>query len=741
MIPGVDYETFSSVPLGGTQAKGLPNYLASPDFRVLLASAHTPEGKVTYDFVFNCIWSTDKKLDELPTDYKVATGRWTDFLESLGRGVAAHNAPFERGVTAKLDPSFDPTRFVDSAVSARAAGADSSLYMATRQLTTSHKLEEGKELVMRFCVPNELYPEGATKEKIEEHGDMDKWMLFIMYCEMDAEGSAAIEEYWRSTVGRFAPELVNNEHRFENLTFEMNQPGWPVDMSLVNKMKIRGWANSMLAQKVFLTENEEKLNFNSHPQMKAFASDRGVKITSLDKYHRPVLMENLRKRIALLHAEENGPALQLEVQKLREVLLMVETKDEMGGSALSKLPVIERLISEDGRLRDQYMHLGAGASFRTTGRGVQLQNIKKLDGDIKDISTILNPKEDWSNGNMAGQMRQVFVSSHPEGELIVGDFSGVESRGLAYQAGEEWKLQVFREGKDVYKALYSRFTKGEVPYEEVTAEQRPRGKYSELSCGYQASGKAVQDFMFRLGFKISLEEAAQNVVDWRGACPSIVDYWYGLDRILKRAVKLNQVQELDIAYGMKVRITPFSVPSIQAMHRGAISLIVQILVPMGEKDEPLTPYVTRVVHGCYFKGDKLCYYKPADYEHKSGPLWIPDYNHKTEKVMLPDGKKVPKKILYSIYGGKLAGILTQSLCREMFFDSLNLLSNELKSVPNAEIIGQFHDEIVVNWVPSTEPGAKTSEEVKEIMAKAMSTTYLRDFPLVADIKSAYRYIK
>ena len=77
----------------------------------------------------------------------------------------------------------------------------------------------------------------------------------------------------------------------------------------------------------------------------------------------------------------------------------------------------------------------------------------------------------------------------------------------------------------------------------------------------------------------------------------------------------------------------------------------------------------------------------------------------------------------------------------MFFDSLNLLSNELKSVPNAEIIGQFHDEIVVNWVPSTEPGAKTSEEVKEIMAKAMSTTYLRDFPLVADIKSAYRYIK
>src|SRR5690606_10264330 len=118
----------------------------------------------------------------------------------------------------------------------------------------------------------------------------------------------------------------------------------------------------------------------------------------------------------------------LKLRSLEEVKALLETKQEIGGSTLSKLPKILDLVSEDGRLRDQYMHVGAGQTFRTTGRGVQMQNLKKLDADIKDMSTLYDFEVEWSNGDMAGQLRQVFTASHEDGKIIVGDFSAVESR-------------------------------------------------------------------------------------------------------------------------------------------------------------------------------------------------------------------------------------------------------------------------------------------------------------------------
>ncbi|WZB39164.1 DNA polymerase i [Microbacterium phage JordanFarm] len=741
-IYGLDYETFSSVPLGGKEARGLPNYVASPDFRALIVSVASINGAVTYDFVHN---------DEDMNDYL----SWLK-LVSNSEIIMAHNAPFERAVTAKLAPWFDWRLFQDSAVDSRCLGAESKLIVASRQLTNSHKLEEGQELVMLFCVPNSMYPEGATAELIKKHGHEEKWKRFIEYCEMDAIGSREIRLFAMWLLENLDPALLAREARWEQDTYEMNQAGWGVDLPLVEKMRQRSWANSIIAQRAFVDETGSQLNFNSHPQMKKYLADRGVKVKSLDKYHLPVILENVKKRIAKLNKElqeggiketvivqdRNGgghaetdyrlsmpyPELARAISRLEEAEAMLETKLEIGGSTLTKLPVIQRLTSEDGILRDQYMHAGAGQTFRTTGRGVQMQNIKKLDGNIRDVETLYDFNEHWSNGDMAGQLRQVFESRHPEGEVIVGDFAGVESRGLAYEAGEEWKLQVFRDGRDVYKELFVRFTNGKVKYDEVTAEQRPRGKYSELSCGYQASGNAVQDFMFRLGFSISIEEALQNVMDWRGACPAIVEFWGELDFLLKEAVGRNEKVEFEGAYGLTYRATPFELKSMSAQHAGSISLALQILRPNGE------PMVTRFVHGLYFRGNKLCYYKPAE-NHYGGPLWKDTYKH--PKLKNPDGS--PREVYYSIYGGKLAGIFTQSLCREMFFESLEMLGDLLRPCPNARIVGQFHDEIAVDWWP--EEGGWSKERVMDAMKTAMTTCSLEGFPLDAEIKSSHRYIK
>ena len=57
-----------------------------------------------------------------------------------------------------------------------------------------------------------------------------------------------------------------------------------------------------------------------------------------------------------------------------------------------------------------------------------------------------------------------------------------------------------------------------------------------------------------------------------------------------------------------------------------------------------------------------------------------------------------------------------------------------------EIVGQFHDEIVVDWNPGR---TKLSlDQVITIMENCMSIPgQLVGFPLEADIKHAHRYIK
>src|SRR5690606_26630665 len=113
--------------------------------------------------------------------------------------------------------------------------------------------------------------------------------------------------------------------------------------------------------------------------------------------------------------------------------------------------------------------------------------------------------------------------------------------------------------------------------------------------------------------------------------------------------------------------------SLTALHPGAQSLTVQVTTPA---DGPL---LTRVFHGCYYRGKDICYYKTT--ELKSGDLWR-------------SRMSTPPHAWYKVYGGKLAGILTQSFCRELFFYSMKALEDRLSSAPNVQLIGQFHDELV-----------------------------------------------
>jgi hypothetical protein len=421
-----------------------------------------------------------------------------------------------------------------------------------------------------------------------------------------------------------------------------------------------------------------------------------------------------------------------------QVQELLYTKKEMGGSSLKKLQTIKNLTGTDGRLRDQYLHCGAGQSYRTSGRGVQMQNLKRLgSGMLEEMEVLYDPETEVDNDRLGENLRQVFTASHTEGQLIVGDFSSVESRGLAWLAGADWKIDAFRQGKDLYKVQAQSIY--DVAYEDVTKAQRQTGKIGELSCGYGAGPVAVSRFAQGYGVDMDEAEALQLVRDWRAANPEVVELWDTIDVLLHKTIDTRSKQAARLANNLQLAFRPITTPAtLLKQHPGAQSLVMELW-----STQPThKPILQRVFHGCYTRGRNICIYKPS--ERKTGDAW-------TSHFVDPKTKKVR---FYDIYGGKLAGILTQSMCREMFFHALLGLDKDLRGVANAKIIGQFHDEIVVDWVPPQAGVDFPQEDPIEYYGLSYDTTkilvedamtkvsdHFKGFPLEADIKSGYRYIK
>src|SRR5207342_1433061 len=220
-------------------------------------------------------------------------------------------------------------------------------------------------------------------------------------------------------------------------------------------------------------------------------------------------------------------------------------------------------------------------------------------------------------------------------------------------AGEAWKLKAYRDGQDLYKVLASKIHG--TPYEFITAEQRQGGKVGELACGYGAGSGAVKDFAAGMGIEMSEGEATKLVWDWREANPTTVAFWSRLDEMLHLVVGKpgpSIVTEV-LPDGMRLRFGRVPTPqSLERQRPGTTSVSMMIVDDEGQT------LMKRYFLGCHEAGNNIRYFRPS--ERKTGDLWRNGYtNAKTKQFKL-----------YELYGGKLAGILTQSLCRELFFQCL-----------------------------------------------------------------------
>ena len=138
-------------------------------------------------------------------------------------------------------------------------------------------------------------------------------------------------------------------------------------------------------------------------------------------------------------------------------------------------------------------------------------------------------------------VRTAFVPE--EGKAFVdADFSAIEARVIAWLAGEEWVLQVFRTHGKIYEATASqmfgvpidRIVKGNPEY-----ALRQKGKVATLALGYQGgAGALIAMGALRMG--LAEDELPDIVTRWRSANPAIVRCWKAIEQAAIQAIETGR---------------------------------------------------------------------------------------------------------------------------------------------------------------------------------------------------------
>lgn len=519
----IDIETYSSVSLADC---GVYKYAESPDFKVLLFAYSADDAPVEI---------VDLAMGErIPNDILLAL-----IDDSVTK--TAFNATFERVCLSRFmrgsDDAFsflhkehdgyfsnknrymDPSQWECTMVASARMGLPLSLAQCGEVLGLDDKgegkMKEGKALIRKFSLPNK------NGERNLPESDPEGWETFKRYCVRDVE----VEQAIRRKVSMVSQPLW--EQMLYAIDQNINDRGVMIDREFVESaQRINDeYMADCLAKAKEITGLE---NPNSPTQLKEWIlKHTGVAATTLSKKSLDDLEDKVGKHSAAY-----------KVLRLRR---------ELGKTSNKKYSAMLDCVCEDGRIHGLLQYYGAARTGRWAGRLVQVQNlpqnhIKDLDdarrlvklGDMEELSLSYHNVTQ----TLSELIRTSFVAESGK-TYHVCDFSAIEARVIAWLAGEEWVLEVFRNDGDIYCETASQMFKVKVEKHGENSDLRQKGKIAVLALGYGGGVPALEAFGAQ---KMGMTEADERdtVRKWREANPSIVRLWDNVERGAKRALSTGE---------------------------------------------------------------------------------------------------------------------------------------------------------------------------------------------------------
>ena len=633
-ILSIDIETYSDVDLSKC---GVYAYSDSPNFEILLfAYAFDEEPTQIVDL------ACGEQLSE----------RVLGALEDPGITKAAFNAQFERTCISKylgrrLSPSGWQCTAVQSAMLALPLSLDSVGEVLNIQ---RKKLKEGADLVRFFSMPCKPTKANGGRTRNRPEDAPEKWERFKTYCIRDVDAEREIrQKLWRFPI----PESEMELYRMDQ---EINDRGILVDRQLVeNAVLCDNQYRQMVTARAY--ELTGLSNPNSPAQIKGWLAEHGVEAEKLDK-----------KIVKGLISETDGEV--LEVLKLR--LLMAKT-------SVKKYEAIERSVCSDGRVHGLLQFYGANRTGRWAGRLVQVQNLPQNHIPDLELARSLVKEQRFDDLDLlfdstpevlSELIRTAFVPK-PGCRFIVADFSAIEARVLAWFAGEQWRLDTFVEGGDIYCASASKMFGVPVVKHGVNGHLRQKGKIAELALGYGGAVGALTS-MGALDMGLQKEELQPLVSQWRNSNPHITKFWWEVDTAAVKAVK----ERTEVVLG-----------NLCFTYRSGILFVT---LPSGRK---------------------LSYIKPRMTQNRFG----------RESLSYEGVGESKKWMRIETYGPKLVENIVQATARDLLAQAMLRLRNK-----GFEIVMHIHDEAVLE-VPE---GVSGVEEICQIMSE--QPDWAAGLPLRAD---------
>jgi DNA polymerase bacteriophage-type len=460
-----------------------------------------------------------------------------EFIEAANNSnwtTVAHNDQFERLIARHIlesrhgFPAIPIERRRCSMTMAYAAGLPGKLENVITALDLPYPKDKvGKALMQRMTKPQ---PDGTW---IEDPASLTQ---LFQYSKRDVEAERAVY--------KAVPPLTADEQKLWELDAKINDRGFAIDVELLNA-----------AHRV-VTEAEAKLQTEfreltglSSDQVNKFTEWLAAKDCAVDNVQKKTLGHALRRKRL---APEARQAIELRLQ--------------LAHASTAKIEALLAWRGADNRVRGSLVFHGASTG-RWVGRGPQPQNFKRSSAGIDaKIEAVMSGTKLESPLETVGDISRGLIVAAPKHRLLIGDFSGIESRVLAYVSGQRSKLDQWAKFDRTGNPKDEPYYLNGVACGRAADIAREKGKVDDLAFGYQGGIQAWKNHAPDDDPSTD-DDIHHYQQSWRARHPHTVAFWRGIDANAIAAVRRPGIRlsykKLRLVYDDKfLRIT---LPSDRAL--------------------------------------------------------------------------------------------------------------------------------------------------------------------------------